>query len=35
MESVLRSFWRTQALASFEDERFRGPPPVELQAQGF
>jgi hypothetical protein len=35
METVLRAFWRTQARAPFEDNRFRGPLSVEAQTRGF
>jgi hypothetical protein len=35
MEMVLRSYWQTEARAPHGDERFKGPPPEELQALGF
>jgi hypothetical protein len=35
MEMVLRSYWQTEARASHGDERFKGPPPEELQTLGF
>jgi hypothetical protein len=35
MEMVLRSYWQTEARAPHGDERFKGPPPKELQALGF
>jgi hypothetical protein len=35
MEMVLRSYWRTEARAPHGNERFKGPPPKELQALGF
>jgi hypothetical protein len=35
MEMVLRFYWQTEAMASHGDERFKGPPPEELQALGF
>jgi hypothetical protein len=35
MEMVLRSFWRTEARASFEGSRFRGPPSETARQQGF
>jgi hypothetical protein len=35
MEMVLRSYWQTAAREPNGDERFKGPPPEELQALGF
>jgi hypothetical protein len=35
MEMVLRSYWQTEAKAPHGNERFKGPPPKELQALGF
>jgi hypothetical protein len=35
MEMVLRSFWRTEARAPFEDDRFRGSPSEAARTQGF
>jgi hypothetical protein len=35
MEMVLRSYWQTAARDPNGDERFKGPPPEELQALGF
>jgi hypothetical protein len=35
MEMVVRSYWQTEARAPHGDERFKGPPPEELQALGF
>jgi hypothetical protein len=35
MEMVLRAFWRSQARAPFEDDRFKGPLSVEAQTRGF
>jgi hypothetical protein len=35
MEMVLRSFWRMDARAPFEDDRFRGPPSEATRTQGF
>jgi hypothetical protein len=32
MEMVLRSYWQTAATEPDGDERFKGPPPEELQA---
>jgi hypothetical protein len=35
MEMVLRSYWQAAAREPNGDERFKGPPPEELQALGF
>jgi hypothetical protein len=35
MELVLRTYWQTAAREPNEDERFKGPPPEELQALRF